>query len=128
MGKNVKGVAPLAREILLNYRWPGNVRELQNVMERMMILSKNNKIDENDLPGYLVEESRQTSSHLEVLENLEKGFSMKQYMQKIENRMILDVLEKCKRNKSKAANLLGFTRSTFRYKLSRIPDPVSELQ
>ncbi|MBI4389780.1 MAG: sigma 54-interacting transcriptional regulator, partial [Nitrospinae bacterium] len=40
MGKKVAGIAPQALEILMNYSWPGNVRELQNVMERMMILSK----------------------------------------------------------------------------------------
>lgn len=124
MGKKVEGVTLLAREILLNYRWPGNVREFQNVMERMMILSKNNIIDETDLPRYLIEESKKTSMQLEVPENLGNGFSMAAYLQKFENRMILDVLEKCKHNKSKAANLLGFSRSTFRYKLSRIPEAV----
>jgi PAS domain S-box-containing protein len=120
MGMEVRGITPEAKEVLLQYTWPGNVRELQNVMERMMILSKNNNIDENILPGYMIEESRETADRLQVNKGLREGHLLTTYLQKFEKQMILDALEKCKFNKTKAASLLGLTRSTFRYKLSKI--------
>src|SRR6266550_2928370 len=39
-GKPVKGIAPEAVRILVNYHWPGNVRELQNIIERACALAK----------------------------------------------------------------------------------------
>ena len=39
VGKRVKGFAPEAVTLLLNYSWPGNVRELKNVVERIVTLA-----------------------------------------------------------------------------------------
>jgi two-component system, NtrC family, response regulator len=41
---------PEALRTLLDYPWPGNVRELENVIERSVILSTNERISERDLP------------------------------------------------------------------------------
>ena len=41
-GKTVKGVSPLAMDMLLKHSWPGNVRELENTMERAVIAGFNN--------------------------------------------------------------------------------------
>jgi two-component system response regulator FlrC len=38
-----------ARELLLNHDWPGNVRELENTLQRALVLSQNNIIDENSI-------------------------------------------------------------------------------
>jgi two-component system response regulator FlrC len=38
-----------ARELLLNHDWPGNVRELENTLQRALVLSQNNFIDENSI-------------------------------------------------------------------------------
>jgi formate hydrogenlyase transcriptional activator len=48
VGKPIRGVAPKAMEILLQYRWPGNVRELQNVVERAVILARGAVLDMRD--------------------------------------------------------------------------------
>ena len=52
---------------LLNYRWPGNVRELENVMERLVLLSRSDEVTMADLPerlrqGLPREESQQGRS------------------------------------------------------------------
>lgn len=39
MKKNINGVEPEVKDLLLNYEWPGNIRELKNVAERVSILS-----------------------------------------------------------------------------------------
>ena len=38
-----------ARQLLLDHDWPGNVRELENTLQRALVLSQNNIIDENSI-------------------------------------------------------------------------------
>ena len=52
-------IAPEALRTLLDYPWPGNVRELENVIERTVILSSNEQIEEEDLPLEIREGARQ---------------------------------------------------------------------
>jgi transcriptional regulator with PAS, ATPase and Fis domain len=47
------GITPEAMQLLLNYSWPGNVRELKNLIESMVVLSPERKIDAQDIPRYL---------------------------------------------------------------------------
>ena len=123
MGKNIQGISPEALEVLMRYHWPGNVRELQNVIERMMILSKEDRIEVSDLPGYLVDSAGMQPVQRQSAENLAGGISLEDSVHKVERDLILKALQKCRNNKTKAAHLLGLTRSTFRYKLSKIsPD------
>ena len=50
-GRNVKNVHRVgAAEALLVYGWPGNVRELENLVERLVVLKRDEMIDEPDLP------------------------------------------------------------------------------
>jgi len=46
---------PAAIEILSNYDWPGNVRELNNVIERMMIMTEGDAIDETSIPQFIAQ-------------------------------------------------------------------------
>lgn len=48
--KGLKGFSPQAMDRLLRYHWPGNVRELMNAVERAVVLSRYEYIDEEDLP------------------------------------------------------------------------------
>jgi two-component system response regulator FlrC len=42
-------ISKKAQEILIDYNWPGNVRELENVLQRAIVLSENQVIDENHI-------------------------------------------------------------------------------
>ena len=53
--KSVKGLSPLAMDMLLKYGWPGNVRELENVIERAVILLAGDYITEKELPATVTE-------------------------------------------------------------------------
>lgn len=122
MGKSVRGVAAEALEVLMRYRWPGNVRELQNVMERLVILSKGDRIEVSDLPGSLVDSVGMTTQR-KFAGSLSGGISLEDSIHEVERDLILKALQKCGNNKTRAASLLGLSRSTFRYKLSKIsPD------
>ena len=123
MGKSVQGISTEAMEVLMGYHWPGNVRELQNVIERMMILCKEDRIKVSDLPGYLVESARTRPRLSKPTAGFPNGMSLEETIREYERDIIIKALEKCDNNKTRAAQLLGLSRSTFRYKLSKIsPD------
>ena len=123
MGKSIRGISDEAMEVLMRYHWPGNVRELQNVMERLVILSKGDRIEVSDLPGALTESAETKPVQRQSTGNLAEDISLEDSVHEVERSLILKALQKCDNNKTRAARLLGLTRSTFRYKLSKIsPD------
>ena len=124
MGKQVQGLTPEAWKILKNFRWPGNIRELQNVIERLLILSKNPIIGVNEIPGYIkkADEIKVSSWGLDPGGGAPSDrLSLDKCVQQFETNLIVDALKKSGFNKTKAAGILGLTRSTFRYKLAKIP-------
>ena len=53
--KNIKGLTEAAITVLDGYPWPGNIRELKNMIERLVVMTKKDKmIEENDLPFELL--------------------------------------------------------------------------
>ena len=52
-GCQTNSITPPAMEILKSYSWPGNVRELKNLMEKLVIMSKCEKVGVDDLPGHV---------------------------------------------------------------------------
>lgn len=51
-----KDITSSVEKILLNYSWPGNIRELENIIERLIVTTKDDLIDEKDLPIFLLED------------------------------------------------------------------------
>ncbi len=95
-----KGFCPEALNVLCEYGWPGNVRELQNVVHRILLLSKKDTIDPEDLPADLAAAPRPSSSRLED----------------VEREHILKVLKKAGQ-RGKAAEILGMDPKTLYRKL-----------
>ncbi len=52
-GKQVKGITAEASRILFNFDWPGNVRQLRNIVESMIVVDADGKLDVDDLPPEL---------------------------------------------------------------------------
>lgn len=93
---------------LLEYQYPGNIRELENIVERLIVLSENRKILENDLPLHLrIEEMRMPTGSL--LQNIEE----------MEKRRITEALKECNFNQAKAAKVLGITPRQISYKITK---------
>lgn len=89
----------------LHYYWPGNVRELENLIERLVILSEDEIIEERDLPHKMMKQN--TSIHVTYNSS---NATMPEILEETERKMIIDALEKEKSTR-KAAKLLGVTQS-----------------
>jgi len=112
LGKSVTGISGAAREYLINYAWPGNVRELKNIIERAMILSNGNEIFPDHLPIEL------RKSQLDDIGDRTSDVA-DLTLETIEKKHIKDVLMMMDGNKSRAARMLGISRSTLREKLKK---------
>ena len=103
-----KHLTPSAQRVLMNYSWPGNFRELRNVLEHATIMSHGSGILPADFPAYLTRVEPPPSSGNNVLVG---------NMREIERRAIFEALEKTGGNRTRAAELLGISRSNLSYKL-----------
>jgi two-component system response regulator HydG len=108
--KAVKGFTPHAMDKLLRYTWPGNVRELINAVERGVVLSRSEYLDEEEL--FLLRE-KTTPDGLSASKEESAGSPLK----KVERDAILKTLKLAGGNKSEAARRLSITRKTLHKKL-----------
>jgi two-component system, NtrC family, response regulator AtoC len=107
--KVIRSMSPEAEALLTSYQWPGNVRELKNLIERLVILAANDRIEVGDLPppvGGRVSGGGVSagSDGLQTLEQVERAY-------------ILQVIDRLEGNKSRAAQVLGISRQTLRRKV-----------
>ena len=112
-GKQIGSISPAAAEKLLGYGWPGNVRELQNCMERAVALAQYAEVVVEDLPEKIRDYRR---THIVIASDDPSEFVP---MDVIERRYIERVLEAVGGNKTEAAKVLGFDRTTLYRKLER---------
>ncbi len=108
--KDIKGFAKETMEYLESYHWPGNVRELRSVVERAVVLTRNDIITPRDLPEHVKrgEDSRFITIPL--------GTPLSQ----IELQVIKETLRLTKGDKKQAAQLLGIATRTIYRKLAQL--------
>jgi DNA-binding NtrC family response regulator len=97
--KEVSGFSPEVTDFLLKYQWPGNVRELENTIERAVILAQNSKIQLADV--------------LQRDSPLVEPASSGRTLDELERNHIMNVLNETGGCYSKAAKILGVSRSTL---------------
>jgi transcriptional regulator with PAS, ATPase and Fis domain len=111
LDSSVKGISSQAVEKFLAYSWPGNARELQNVIERALILCREDQIQ----PSHLLFDLAQPRTRPN---NLPDGNSIGQFnLKNVEYEEIQRVLRECDGNRSKSSEKLGIARSTLWRKL-----------
>lgn len=98
---------------LLKYDWPGNVRELENIINRLVITSKNSTISPDQLPAYM-HDSVSVVADMAINHNMNLNDAMKM----CERRILNDALTKYKSSK-KMAEALGIDQSTVIRKLKK---------
>jgi DNA-binding NtrC family response regulator len=105
--KTIRGLTREARDILLRYDYPGNVRELENLIERAVVLTRDDVIGSGDLPL--------TVQEAEAVD--EQGTNLTVTVEAVERRMIRDALARSDGIQTRAAELLGISERALRYKL-----------
>ena len=108
-GKTIRGLTPEAREILLRYDYPGNVRELENIVERAVVLTRDDVIGSGDLPL--------TVQEPEIADGGDRETNLTVAVEALERRMIRDALAQSDGVQTRAADLLGLGERGLRYKL-----------
>ncbi len=95
------------------YRWPGNIRELENIIERVVVLSRGDDITLNDLPEFLRRERPAAEAfHFELPP---QGISL----EGVEKEFIVRALEKFNWNQTHAAQFLDISRKTLIYRMEK---------
>jgi two-component system, NtrC family, response regulator PilR len=117
MSKDVRGLTPDALRALERYNFPGNVRELENVIERAVALAGSRAIGLGDMPR---EVSGMASAVGPSLVSLpEEGCNLDEVVGEIERRLMLEALERTGGVRKTAAQLLGITFRSLRYRLAK---------
>lgn len=111
--KGIKGFTPQSMDRLLRYDWPGNVRELMNAVERGVVLSSSEYLDEVDLP--LIQRGLPLEMEITDVDTIPSDLPLDE----VEKTTILKTLESTGGNKSEAARRLGITRRTLHKKLKK---------
>jgi len=120
LNKNIIGFTPETMNKLKNYSWPGNLRELKNIINRMVLIARENHITPDLLPPNIVNElsfKQEIVKQVEVADVPEKSsLSLKNNNEK---ERIEEALRQAKNNKSKAASLLDIDRKTLYTKMKQ---------
>ncbi|HEV7364299.1 MAG TPA: sigma-54 dependent transcriptional regulator [Gemmatimonadales bacterium] len=129
-GKDVRRIDARARDVLLSYPWPGNVRELSHVIERAVLWSRDSTLNVDHLsitaPMRVEPDSGgRTTSFIEqalppgngpaAQSQLPDGVDLSQW----ERSLIEQAMREASGNQTKAAQRLGITRDTLRYRLKK---------
>jgi len=126
--KHIRGYGQGAQQVLLAYAWPGNVRELRNVTERGMILCQGDVIPISCLPGELQQlagtlpeapPARVAQIPPTELPDFVRHAGPFGTLGEVEERYIREVLASVSGNRSRAAKVLGISRSTLQDKIRR---------
>lgn len=126
-----------AMEALCSYEWPGNVRQLQNMIERLVVLKGGGEVCKEDLPPELIHDAPACVIPAAVSDNRiplataptpertvtgtpnkfgelpSEGIDLIQFIEELENKLILEALNRTGHNKNQAAKLLGLNRTTL---------------
>lgn len=107
-----------ARLCLQQYRWPGNVRELENILERAAILAGSQTIQPQHLPADIAQPMAAATEASSAASD-SNDLSIPHATEIIERRLILQALDHCQGNKTKAAKLLEISERSLWNKLNQ---------
>jgi two-component system nitrogen regulation response regulator NtrX len=111
-GRKPKELTPEAYRVLADFHWPGNVRELKNLIERIVILNPQVRVDARHIP---VNPARRQQER-----PLDRFGSLQEVREAAEREYILKKLEETNGNISRTAELLGLERSNLYRKMKTL--------
>lgn len=96
----------------------GNVRELENLLQRLVALSDGNLLDESLLDDLYPEKEGAGELSIDLLH--EQGVSLDDALERVERKLLTEALKESEGNATKAANVLGITFRSIRYRLKKL--------
>jgi two-component system response regulator HydG len=104
--RKIKGFGTGVMDVFIGYSWPGNVRELENIVERTVIMTREDTITLGDLPAGITGPQREK-------DRTPPPTSLRD----VERETILKTLHQTGGNRTQAARILGITRKTLQNKI-----------
>jgi len=98
-------------KLLQSYAWPGNIRELRNAVERAMLLTSGDWLEPADFP-----------LAAPIAAASDAGFQLPGQgvnLESLEQSLVIQALERCGGNQTRAATLLGMNRDQIRYRIEK---------
>jgi transcriptional regulator with PAS, ATPase and Fis domain len=114
--KSILGITPEVIRLLKTHQWPGNVRQLENVLERAFHFSNTGWIETAHLPSELF---RTPDDQIEENISADRDLNRLEMINDTERTAILRALAKVNGNRTKAAGILGLSRSALYQKLKK---------
>ena len=111
-GRKPKELTPEAYRLLIDHHWPGNVRELKNLIERIVILNPQVRVDARHIPL--------TVSRRPADRALGHFGSLQEVREAVEREYILKKLDETNGNVTRTAELLGLERSNLYRKMKTL--------
>jgi two-component system nitrogen regulation response regulator NtrX len=111
-GRKPKELTPEAYRILHDYHWPGNVRELRNLIERIVILNPQVRVDARHIPLNVTRRPAERP--------MDRFGSLAEVREAVEREYILKKLEETNGNVTRTAELLGLERSNLYRKMKTL--------
>ncbi|HEY6482539.1 MAG TPA: sigma-54 dependent transcriptional regulator [Steroidobacteraceae bacterium] len=127
-GERIPALGAEAAHLLLTYSWPGNVRELDNLLQRALILLNGPVIHPEHIQFELANDAAAPEPHTthaarpadSPAANTSSPTSLANTLGERERDLILDALRSGQGNRREAAQRLGISQRTLRYKLARL--------
>jgi two-component system response regulator PilR (NtrC family) len=117
LGKSVRGLSEDAMACLRAHLWPGNVRELENGIERAVALSRGEWIETEALPPSV---RQQAETMRQSPRPLSGNIDLDNLVADYERGLLLDALKRSGGVKKRAAQFLGISFRSFRYRLEKL--------
>ncbi len=122
MGKEITKFSSYAIDLLKKYDFPGNIRELENLLERSVALSTTNIILPDSL-ALSLHKRRWIEGFQDRrfdLDDVSRGVALDTILEEIERAYLKKALDCSNGNKNKAADLLGISFRSLRYRLDKL--------
>ncbi len=115
-GKKIRSISADAMSALVKYHYKGNIRELENIVERAVVLARDDVLGIGDLPIHILpgEDGGNQMAALDF------DLPLPEKLKQIEKDLIILALKKCEFNQSRAAEALGISESGLRYKMQHL--------
>jgi two-component system nitrogen regulation response regulator NtrX len=111
-GRKPKELTPEAYRILHDHHWPGNVRELRNMIERIVILNPQVRVDARHIPLNVTRRPAERP--------MDRFGSLAEVREAVEREYILKKLDETNGNVTRTAELLGLERSNLYRKMKTL--------